>query len=269
MRICSLSSGSDGNCVLVQSENTNILIDAGISGRKILERLSELNIQSDDIDALLITHEHTDHIKSVGVLARKPGVQIFGSEGTIDMCLHGRYSIGKVDMKLINIIEYDKPFMVGDILVTPFRITHDAKEPTAYTFTRGSEKIGFATDLGFTNDYIKSHLLESQVLYLESNHDVQMLEVGSYPFALKERIKSEFGHLSNESCAKFIVDLCKSQKNRIKDVILAHLSEENNFPELAYETTMAEMKMNLPKELHPRIHVAPRYEVSYIADTEG
>ncbi len=269
MKICSLSSGSDGNCVLVRSECTNILIDAGISGKKIIERLSDLGISPDDIDALLVTHEHTDHIKSVGVLARKPGVQIFGSQGTIDACLYGKNSIGKVNMSLINIIEYDKPFMVGDILVTPFRITHDAKEPTAYTFTKGSEKIGFATDLGFTNDYIKKHLLGSQVLYIESNHDVQMLEVGSYPFALKERIKSEFGHLSNESCAKFIVDICKSQDVHIKDVILAHLSEENNFPELAYETTMAEMKMHLDVSLHPRIHVAPRYEVSYIADTKA
>ena len=269
MKICSLSSGSNGNSVLVRSECTNILIDAGISGKKIDERLAGLSLTGSDLDALLVTHEHIDHIKSVGVLARKCGVRIFATGGTVSELLHGKNSIGRVDPGLLNIIEYDRPFMVGDILVTPFKITHDAAEPAAYTFECKGDKIGFATDLGYVSDYVKQHLLGAKVLYIESNHDVQMLEAGSYPYQLKERIKSNLGHLSNDACAKFIVDICSSQEIHINDVILAHLSEENNFPDLAYETAMAEMKMHLEESRRPRIHVAPRYDLSYIASTES
>ena len=259
----SLQSGSSGNCVLVSSGLTNILVDAGISGRKCGESLSEVGLLPDDIDAVLVTHEHIDHIKGLGVLMRKHGLQVYGSKGTLEACLYGRNSIGRVDETLLNTVTPGTPFMIGDIIVDPFRVTHDAAEPVAYTFSCKGHKIGMATDLGFSTETVFNALLHSEALYIESNHDVNMLEAGTYPFQLKQRIRSENGHLSNDECAELVTKLCNTSDVRIKEIILGHLSEENNFPELAYETVNSELYLNVCEDKRPKVYVAPRYDNSH------
>ncbi len=267
MKICSIVSGSSGNCVFVTNGQTRILVDAGSSGKKIEEGLKSIGENIQDIDALLVTHEHADHIQGVGILARRHGIQIFATKGTINAMLNGKTTIGKVDASLLNRVRADAPFFVGDIMITPFSVSHDAAEPVAYSFKAGKERIAMATDLGFYDDYILKNLMNSEVLYLEANHDIAMLEAGSYPFQLKERIKGPKGHLSNDSCAELLVKLCNGSRHKIKDVILAHLSEENNFPDLAYETVNAELKTAVAKEKRPELHVAPRYTPSFMAET--
>ncbi len=267
MKICSLSSGSSGNCIFVSSGLTKILVDAGASGVKIEQELAAIGESIDSIDALLITHEHTDHIKSMGVLARKHAISIYGTRGTLEAALNGRYSVGKISPLLLNYIFSDNSFMVGDILVSPFSVSHDAADPVAYCFESGGKKIGTATDLGYFDDRIVEKLLNSDILYLESNHDIHMLEAGSYPYALKERVKGEKGHLSNDSCAELVTRLCHESVNHVSHVILAHLSEENNFPELAFETVNSEIKIRLEDNERPELHVAPRYVHSFIAET--
>ncbi len=267
MKICSLSSGSSGNCIFVSSGLTHILIDAGVSGKKIEQELEKIGESIDSIDAMLVTHEHIDHIKSIGVLARKHAISIYGTKGTLTEAINGSHPIGNVNPGLLNFVVKDRPFMIGDILVTAFSVSHDAADPVAYSFRCGGSKIGTATDLGRVDDYIMDNLKDSDVLYLESNHDVRMLEVGSYPYQLKQRIKSDLGHISNDTCAKLVVELCSGSETKVKDVILAHLSEENNFPELAFETVNSEVMLKLREDRRPKIHVAPRGEHSFIAET--
>ncbi|MCR5824820.1 MAG: MBL fold metallo-hydrolase [Lachnospiraceae bacterium] len=266
MKICSLSSGSSGNCIFVSSGLTKILVDAGTSGARITQELSSIGESIDDIDALLVTHEHIDHIKSIGVLARKQAISIYGTKGTLEAALSGRYSVGKIDEGLLNHVIPGNPFMIGDILVSPFSVSHDAADPVAYCFECNGKKIGTATDLGFYDDSIVKNLLNSDLLYLESNHDVHMLEAGVYPYSLKERVKGKKGHLSNDDCAKLVVKLCRGSERKTAHVILAHLSEENNFPELAYETVNSEVIIGLEPEKRPEIHVAPRFVHSFVAE---
>ncbi len=268
IRICSLSSGSSGNSIFVSSGVTRILVDAGSSGVKIEQELSAIGESIDLIDAILVTHEHTDHIKSIGVLARKHAISLYGTKGTIDAAIKGSKSIGNIRTELINHISPNEPFMVGDIMVTPFSVSHDAADPVAYCFETGGKKIGTATDLGFYDDYTVNNLKNSDVLYLEANHDVHMLEAGIYPYPLKERVKGRKGHLSNDSCAELVVRLCKESDRKVSHVILAHLSEENNFPELAFETVNSEIKTKLDPENRPEIHVAPRWVHSFIAELD-
>ncbi len=266
MRICSLASGSSGNCVFVSSGLTNILVDAGVSGVKIEQELNAIGESIDRIDAVLVTHEHIDHIKSIGVLARKHAISVYGTQGTLEAAIYGNHPIGKISPALLNYITPDESFMIGDILVSPFSVSHDAADPVAYCFEAGGKKIGTATDLGFFDDYTVNNLKNSNLLYLESNHDVHMLEAGIYPYALKQRVKGEKGHLSNDSCADLIVRLCSESEINVGHVILAHLSAENNFPDLAYETVNSEIKIKLNPDKRPEIHVAPRGVHSYIAE---
>lgn len=266
LKICSLSSGSNGNCVFVSDGKTKILVDAGIAGKRISEGLCEIGERIEEISAIFVTHEHSDHIKSIGVLARKYGISIYGTKGTLTECLYGKNRIGEVQFTLLNHVKPEESVYVGDIKVTPFRISHDACDPCAYTFEKDGHKVGFATDLGFFDDNIINHLSNSELLYLESNHDINMLEVGPYPYPLKQRIKSELGHLSNDDCARLLVKLCNDYDKKVKHVILAHLSEENNFPELAFETVRAEVNMKVNEDKRPEIHVAPRFTPSFVAE---
>ena len=266
MMICSLASGSSGNCIFVSSGLTKILVDAGISGVKIEKELEAIGESIDSIDAILVTHEHIDHIKSIGVLARKHAISVYGTKGTVEAAICGNNSVGKISPSLLNYIVPDEAFMVGDIMVSPFSVSHDAADPVAYCFESGGRKIGTATDLGFFNDYTVRNLKNSDILYLESNHDVHMLEAGPYPYGLKQRVKGEKGHLSNDSCAELVVRLCEESETVAQHVILAHLSVENNFPDLAYETVNSEIKIKLNPDKRPEIHVAPRGVHSYIAE---
>lgn len=238
MNLYSIASGSSGNCIYVGNEETNILIDAGISGKKVIEGLTSIDVNPEKLHGVLITHEHSDHIKGVGVLARKFKVPIYATAETMNAMLRSS-TIGRIPNELLQIIEPDQSFMIQDIKVNPFSISHDAANPVAYTFEQNGGKIGLATDLGTYNDYIVENLKHCDALLLEANHDINMLQVGSYPYVLKKRILGDRGHLSNDNSGRL---LCEIYHENLKHIILGHLSNENNYPDLAYETVKYELE---------------------------
>lgn len=238
MRLCSISSGSDGNCIYIGGKDANVLVDAGISGKKIETGLGEIDVNPAKLDGIFITHEHGDHVAGVGVMARRYHIPIYSTVETIYAMLHTR-NVGKIPSELLHYVEPDQKVSVKDMEITPFSISHDAVNPVAYTFEEDGHKIGVATDLGTYNDYVVDHLKESEVLLIEANHDVNMLQVGPYPYVLKQRILGKKGHLSNLLSANLLCDLVDE---KVKHVILGHLSKENNFPDLAYETVKCELQ---------------------------
>lgn len=239
MRMCPIASGSGGNSIYVGSDNTHILVDAGISKKRIEDGLGRVDISGMDIDAILITHEHSDHIQGLGVFTRKYPVPVYGTRDTIEM-IKATKSLGQIPEELLHIVKADEEFCVGDVVVNPMRISHDAADPVAYTFACGNKNMAVATDMGIYNDYIVNRLKGMDVILLESNHDVRMLQVGPYPYALKQRILSDSGHLSNENAGRL---LCEIAHDNLARVYLGHLSKENNIPELAYETVRMEIEM--------------------------
>ena len=239
MRLCSIASGSSGNCIYVGSDATHLLIDVGISGKRTEQGLKELGISPKELDGILITHEHADHISGLGVISRKYGVPIYATRGTVEEMKRCR-SLGKVDEELFHPIQADKKFTIKDLIVDPMRISHDAAEPVAYRIRYGDKKVAVATDLGFFNDYIVECLKGMDALLLEANHDVNMLQVGPYPYYLKQRILGERGHLSNENCGR---QLSRILHDKLQGIVLGHLSQENNLPELAYETVRVEVTL--------------------------
>ena len=238
MKLCSIASGSSGNCIFVGSEQTNLLVDAGISAKKIEYGLDRIDIKPDTIQGILITHEHSDHISGLGVMARRYHIPIYATYETAMVFRASKY-LGKISDELINYIEPDKTFMINDISIEPFSTSHDAANPVCYTMQVDNNKLGIATDLGKYDDYILSKLGGSDLLLIEANHDINMLMVGKYPYYLKQRILGERGHLSNDSSAELICKLM--DKNKHQQIILAHLSKENNYDELAYETVLCEL----------------------------
>lgn len=237
MNLCSIASGSSGNCTFVGSTQTKLLVDAGISGKRIENGLSSIEVSPQDIQGVLITHEHADHIQGVGVLARRYHTPIYGTAETINSILKIN-SIGRIPEELLHYVIPDQAFQINDITVEPFSTSHDASNPVCYTFQADGHKIGMATDLGKYDDYIIAKLAGAEILLLEANHDVNMLMVGGYPYYLKQRILGDRGHLSNENSARLI---CKLFHEKLKHITLAHLSQENNYEELAYETVRIEL----------------------------
>lgn len=239
MDICSIASGSSGNCIYVGTEDYHLMVDAGVSGKKIENGLNSIGLKTEEMDGILITHEHSDHISGLGVIARKYGIPMYGTKETIEAVLNTS-SIGKVDESLFHPIEPDKEFSIGDIDIRPFSISHDAANPVAYVMESGRKKVAVATDLGKYDDYIIDKLQGLDVLLLEANHDIHMLQAGKYPYPLKRRILGERGHLSNETAGQL---LGKVLHDGMKKIILGHLSKENNYAELAYETVRLEVTM--------------------------
>lgn len=239
MDFCSIASGSSGNCIFVGSESTGVLVDVGVSGRRITSGLQHIDRRMEEIDAILITHEHSDHIKGLGVLARKYGIPIYATPGTIEaigLC----EALGSIDSGLFHVIHADEDFRIQDLTVSPFRISHDAAQPVAYRITDGRKCMAVATDMGCYNDYIVEHLQKLDGILLESNHDINMLQVGTYPYPLKQRILGSQGHLSNETAGRL---LCEILHDDLKSIVLGHLSRENNYEALAYATVCAEITM--------------------------
>ena len=239
MRICSIASGSSGNCIYVGSDTTHLLVDVGISGKKTEAGLKELDLSMRDIDGIFITHEHADHIAGLGVLARKYEVPIYATGGTIE-AIRKCSGVGEIPEELFQRVRADEKIIIKDIVCNPMKISHDAAEPVAYRISHGREKIGIITDLGTYNDYTVECLRGMDALLLEANHDVNMLQVGPYPYYLKQRILGERGHLSNERAGQLLCDLLH---DNLKAVMLGHLSKENNLPELAYEAVRVEVTM--------------------------
>ncbi len=222
--ICPLASGSKGNSLFVSCCNASILIDAGLSGIEIERRLNAVDISPESLTAIIITHEHSDHVKGAGILSRRFKLPVYITPKTYD----ATHSLGKIEN--LCFFECGKPFKVDNILVSPFSISHDAKDPVGLTMEYNNQKIGVATDLGIATSLVKEHLNNCHILYLESNHDLEMLFNGPYPWHLKQRIKGRTGHLSNLDAAQLLSEL---NTDSLKHVILAHLSEENNSPEKA------------------------------------
>lgn len=260
MRLCSIASGSSGNCIYAGSDATHLLIDVGISCKRIEEGISTLGVKISEVDAIFITHEHADHINGLGVIARKYGIPIYGTAGTIQE-IKKTASLGDIDESLFQCIRADEKCIIKDMTLYPMRTSHDAAEPVAYRISHDKKKIGIITDLGCYNDYTVACLRDLDVLYLEANHDVKMLQVGPYPYFLKQRILGDKGHLSNEASGKLLSRLLN---DHLQAVVLGHLSKENNMPELAYEAVKLEIMMSETgyKEDDFPIYVAKRNEVS-------
>lgn len=239
MRLCSIASGSSGNCIYVGDENTHLLVDAGISKKRIEAGLDVLGLKGNEINGILITHEHVDHIQGLGVFSRKYEVPIYATKGTIEG-IKKCHNLGKMPEGLLHEIETDEDFSLGDIKVHPFKISHDANEPSGYRMENESKAVAVATDLGKYDDYIVSKLQNLNAIVLEANHDIHMLEVGPYPYPLKRRVMGDKGHLSNELSGRLLCDILHEN---LEYVVLGHLSKENNYEELAYETVKLEVTM--------------------------
>ena len=234
MRMVSIASGSSGNCIYIGSDNTHILVDAGISNKRIEKGLNDIGLKGSEIDGILITHEHSDHIRGLGVLARKHHLPIYGTQETLDE-IAAAGSLGNFDLGLLTPISPDVDFVIGDLTVKPFEIDHDAVNPVAYRVKNGSKSVAVATDMGHFDQYIIDHLQGLNGLLLESNHDVRMLETGPYPYYLKRRILGDHGHLSNENAGRLLSLILHDD---MKKILLGHLSNENNYEELAYELSL-------------------------------
>lgn len=239
MRLCSIASGSSGNCIYVGSDNTHLLVDTGISKKKIDAGLKELDIKGEELKGILITHEHSDHIQGLGVFSRKYEIPIYATPGTI-AGIQNYGPLGKMPEGLLNPIHTDESFQLGDITVDPFRISHDANEPSGYRMNCGGKSVAVATDLGIYDDYIVEKLQKLDAVLLEANHDIHMLEVGSYPYYLKRRVMGDKGHLSNELSGRLLCDILH---DNLKHIVLGHLSKENNYARLAYETVKLEVTL--------------------------
>ncbi len=230
MKFCSLFSGSSGNCNYIGTDNTGLLVDVGLSGIRVQNEMKKININPIDIDGIIVTHEHIDHVQGVGVFSRRFDTPVYASMKTWEAMA---CKVGKIKEGNIRFLEADKELLIKDLAITPFNISHDAVEPFGFNITNGIKKISLLTDTGCTNDYIRGKIFGFDLLLLESNHDEELLKVGSYPWILKKRIMSEVGHLSNETAALFLLNVLKKGGEH---VFLGHLSKENNFPELAQKT---------------------------------
>ena len=259
MRFASIASGSSGNCLYVGTGLTHLLIDLGVSCRKIETGLSGLGIKPEEICGILITHEHSDHVQGLGTFTKKYRIPVYSTIETFAAIK--RSPFGKtLPVELMMNIEGDASFSIGDIGVDVTEISHDAAHPVAYRLTDGDSTIAMATDLGLYDEKIIRHLKEADVIYLESNYDPEMLMVGTYPYYLKQRIDGERGHLSNDLSAELA---SKVLHEKLKKIVLAHLSKENNYPELALLTHSNSLKENWKfKEKLPELLVAKRDDPS-------
>lgn len=255
-RFCSLYSGSSGNSLFLETSDTKILIDTGESAKKIKEALSLLNVEMNELDAILITHEHSDHIKSLGTISKKYHIPVYATEKTWD-------AMPEQSTKIANenkvIFKSNEDFEINDLKISPFSIPHDAADPCGFTISKENTKIGIATDIGHMTSSIAHKLEDSSFLLLESNYDPQILKCSKYPYLLKERIAGPNGHLPNHEAGKTISFLSKSG---LKNVMLGHLSKENNFPELAYKTVVEQLIENHLEENKMSIQVANRFSPS-------
>lgn len=231
LSFCSLASGSSGNCYVVKSEETAILIDAGISTKKIHEGLDELGILRSEIDAVFITHEHSDHIKALPVLTKKnPEWKVFASRGT------SLYLEDKVrECSQLHTFEAGDEICIGDMKLRTMRVSHDALDPVCYSVASGRRQLMILTDTGYVTAEAREEMKSSDLIVLEANHEVNMLKMGAYPYALKLRILGDQGHLSNETAGSVLAEIM-AEDRRFRQLYLAHLSRENNFPKLAEQT---------------------------------
>ena len=227
MRFTVLSSGSTGNATVIDNGDAKVLVDAGFSGKKLESLIAERDMSFQEMDAILVTHEHSDHIKGLGIIARKYNLPIYANEKTWDVL---DAELGKIAEGNRRVMETGSALDIGSLHIESFGISHDAAEPVAYNFYSGEEKLSVATDMGYMSGKVMEQVRDADVLVLESNHDIEMLRMGSYPWNIKRRILSDMGHLSNEAAGE---GLCDVIGGKTKRVYLAHLSRNHNMMDLA------------------------------------
>ena len=238
LKFCSLYSGSSGNSFFVQSNEAKILIDAGVSCKKIVESLASLNVAIEDIDGIFVTHEHTDHTQSIGTISKKYGTPIYANKKTWQAMPEQSKKIQKENMYYFS---NNEKFKFKDLEIFPFNIPHDAANPCGFNISKENTKISITTDIGHIDTNVLNNLKHSKFILLESNYEPEVLKYSRYPFHLKERISSPLGHLSNIDAGKTINYLADFG---LENAVIAHLSNENNFPELAYKSVLEQIDQN-------------------------
>ncbi len=248
MRFASLGSGSRGNSMLIEAGSTRVLLDSGFAAREVELRLRKIGVEPDSINAIVVTHEHQDHIKGVGAYARRYQLPVWMTAGTNSQDRCGRLP----EVELFN--PHEGGFRIGDLEAIPFPVPHDAREPVQFVFSYQGRRLGVLTDIGFYTPHISQMLQACDALFLECNHDIDMLAQGPYPPALQRRVAGDLGHLSNEQAAGF---LRQFDLERLQHLVAAHLSEKNNTPELARRAMLS-----VSEKIEDRLSVAGQGEVS-------
>lgn len=254
-----MASGSSGNSIFMSTGATKILIDAGLSGKRLESGLSSIGVDCKSLDAILITHEHSDHIQGAGILSRRFDVPVYATSGTWD-AMERLNTLGKIAPKNKNYVYADENLVLNDMLIRPFEIPHDAAQPVGYSVFAEGRKMTVATDIGYITPTVKENIYGSDILLLESNHDIDLLMNGRYPVQLKRRILSNYGHLSNVSAGQLLAEI---MCDKLKHIFLGHLSEENNRPVLAYETVqniLVANKINVGTAVN--LYLADRHKAS-------
>ena len=238
LNFCSLYSGSSGNSLYVETENTKLLVDCGVSCKKVEEGLKSMDVDPSSIDAVIITHEHSDHVKGLGTFSKKYNVPIYANQETLD---NMESQTSKISTNNINTFKVSDKFNIKDIEILPFSISHDAANPCGFNIFKDNKKISIATDIGTMDTKTIKNLEDSIFILLESNYDPDILRCSPYPYLLKRRIAGPTGHLPNNKAGETISYLMQSG---LQTAMLGHLSKENNFPELAYKTVTEELISN-------------------------
>jgi phosphoribosyl 1,2-cyclic phosphodiesterase len=244
LSVCVLASGSKGNAIYISNGHTAILMDAGLSGIEIQRRMEAVDLNVHNLNAIVLSHEHSDHVRGVGVMARRFDLPVYMTKGTKAAAAR---QLGRIDQ--LRHFDIGQTFAIENLTIHPFAISHDASDPAGFTVAQNDQKIGIATDLGIATGMVKQHLKACSLLVLEANHDPVMLTEGPYPWPLKQRIKSRNGHLSNQDSRDLLGEV---KHQNLCHVILAHLSEANNTPEKA----LASVGQAIGEKDRFKLHVA-------------
>jgi len=260
MRISILGSGSGGNATFVEIDGVKILIDAGFSGKKINERLDEIGEEIKNIEGILITHEHIDHIQGAGIISRKYNLKVYITKESYNIC---EKKLGKIKKENLNFIDIDQVFFRDKVKVKPFDVMHDAVRTVGFRIEgiKSKKVLTISTDIGYIDNRVREYFKNSDIIVIESNYDYQMLMECNYPWDLKDRVKSRNGHLSNNDAAKFI---CETYNKKLKKVYLAHVSKDSNSRKIVSKTILDELnrlKINIPVEIASQDVVTKLYKI--------
>ncbi len=261
VRASSLCSGSSGNAIFIQNGQDKFVVDCGLNGRQFASRLASLDVMPQDLQGIVITHEHKDHISGLGVVLRRYGLPLYITEKTLAASLP---EIGSFDASLVRVLEAGTAFAIGDTKLTPIELSHDAVEPQGYRIHTAKGDIAICTDTGSIHAKTLKSLLNAKLLFLEANYDEELLRLGPYPKWLKQRVAGDYGHLSNRLAGKLLQFLLQQGTEKI---VLSHLSKQNNYPALAQSTVCSYLKQIGAKiNADYQLLVAPRYEPSPVME---